>query len=210
MKDQHILDLWAIQKDPNELYIALDNIKNDVIIFKNCICVFKIGKKLVETRQFDTIIYSEESDTMIMLMRGGKATSDMAEEYLDQHNINYDIVNFIDLPQFECDDNMKEFWFAREMYVLENAIDDSIKKAETSCKYDPNIKSKLIFKYLLNNGDAPMLKIVFRGLIEFQDKYILPTFSYKDKNLQEPAILKALDYKNIDVEFFDAETELNI
>ena len=210
MKDEKVLDLWAIQKYPNELYTALDNIKNDVIIFKNCICEFTIGKKRIKTRQFDTIIYSEESDTMIMLMRGGKATSEMAEKYLDEHGIDYHIVNLIELPDFKDDEKVKEFWFAREKYVVEDAVKDSVTKGQTTCKYDPDIKSKIIFKYRLIEGDAPLIKIHFRGLIEFDDKYVLPTKSFVQWNLHREDVLKVLEDNNIDVEIYDANNNLQI
>ena len=211
MANERILDIWAIQKFPNELFTALNNIKKDVIIFKNCLCKFKIGNKKIKTRQFDTVIYSEESDTMIMLMRGGKATSEMAEKYLDEHNIMYHIVNFIELPEFKDDENLKEFWFAREKNVLEDAVDDSLKRNNSSCYYDPNTKSKLIFKYSLkNDDDVIMFTISFKGIIEFEDKFILPTLSNNQHNLHKDDILELLNDKNISITTFNANSDLII
>ena len=54
-----VLDIWAIQNEPNEIYTALKNIKTDVLIFKNVICKFRVGDNLIN-RKFDNMIYSEE------------------------------------------------------------------------------------------------------------------------------------------------------
>lgn len=211
MEKNQVLDIWAVQQSPHELYTALKYIKDDVIIFKNVICKFKIGNRIINSRQFDTVIYSENSDIMIMLARGGKATSEMAEKYLDEHGIEYNIVNFIELPAYEYDENVKTFWFAREQYVLEQAIDDSIEGGHTNCKYDPYTKSKIYFKYQLSDGsDAPMIKISFKGFIEFEDKYILPTLSTYQENLHKDDIYKVLQDKNVQVETFDINNDLLI
>ena len=98
----------------------------------------------------------------------------------------------------------------RKKYVVEDAVNDSISKGQTHCKYDPEIISKIIFKYQLEEGDAPLIKLTFKGLIEFDDKYVLPTKSYVQWNLHKEDILKVLEDNNIDVEIYDANNDLSI
>ena len=58
------LDVWAIQYYPEELLTALTQIKEGMnIIYSNLTCAFRIGSKDIKTRQFDTILYNEESDS---------------------------------------------------------------------------------------------------------------------------------------------------
>ena len=210
--NEKVLDIWAIQNNPNEIYSALKNITHDVVIFKNLLCKFKIGNNKISSRIFNNVIYSEGSDTFIMLQQGSEATIEEVEKYLNAHEIDYNIVNFMHVNQTQTSGDNKEFWFARESYVVEDAIKDSVEKGNNSCKYCPSIKSSIIFKYpvlkkiydsdVLNAtqlNDEVLLKISFRGLIEFEDKYILPTLSLHQKNLHFKDIMKLLNENNIDV-----------
>lgn len=67
---QSNLDIWAVQDDPEEVITALDNIKtdNDIILYTNALCKFQIGNENITSRQFDTFLYSEENDILVMLM----------------------------------------------------------------------------------------------------------------------------------------------
>lgn len=208
-----VLDIWAIQNYPNEIYTALKNITNDVVIFKHLICKFKIGNKLVQTCLYDSVIYSEGSDTLIMLKRDGKATIEQAEKYFDEHDIDYHVVDFMPTEQTQIDGENKEFWFARDGYVVEDAVEDSIEKGNTFCKYAPHVKSCIIFKYPVHKAmknssvlnaryldDEFLLKISFRGLVEFGDKYILPTISQIQRNLYFSDVMHILNKYKIDVQ----------
>ena len=56
------LDVWAIQYYPEDVYTALNNIKEGInIIYSNCISELKIGNKKISNREFDTFLYNEES-----------------------------------------------------------------------------------------------------------------------------------------------------
>ncbi len=68
------LDVWAIQTDKSEMYDALDQIKTDgdVIIYSDLVCEFTVGGEEVKSRQFDTIVYSEQNDLLVMFMRKGQ------------------------------------------------------------------------------------------------------------------------------------------
>ena len=147
------LDVWAIQTDPTEIYTALEQVKDGIsIIYSNCTCNFKIGSQEIKNRQFDTFLYNEESDVLIMLMRGGKATK---EEY-------------------ENTDDIDPIWFAREKYVLEDAINDSKSRGITSCEFYPFLTGSLNFGYISNSNNAYSIDgRLFRGLVKFDDKLVL-------------------------------------
>ena len=217
-----VLDIWAIQNNPDELYAALQNITHDVLIFKNLICKFLVGNKTIKTTQFDNIIYSEGSDMLILLQRDGKAKIEDAERYLQKKNIMYNVVEFIDVKPHEKPKKAKEFWFAREQYVLEDAIEDSKRKKITHCSYYPEVRSKMIFKYptffayrdvLVDNpnyiSNEPMMKIAFKGVIEFDDKLILPTVSKDRKNLHSDDILNTLSDYGIKTEIKNSVEQIS-
>ncbi len=205
-----ILDIWAIQNNPEELYTALKNIKTDVVIFKNVICKFKVGSKTVKM-QYDSLIYSEESDTIILLMRGGEAKIEDAEKYFEDNNIEYDIVNFMDLSEDYAPTKTKEFWFARESYVVEDAVKDSITKGNLSCYYNPDIMGHIYFDYYYgkNNKQGNLISIPLKGYIEFEDKFILPTHSRKQKNIYVDDIINILKHNRIKYKYVKTES-LNI
>ena len=194
-----VLDIWAIINYPKELYTALAQLKTDVTIFENVICEFRIGAHVLQNRQFDKIIYSEESDTIILLTRGGKATIEQAEKYLQEHKIDYNKVVFIeDTTPYE-DDGSKEYWFARDLYVLEDALNDSLNKGLKDCEYDATLKACLTFKYLgKNDRKYQLIKIPFKGMLELDDKFILITNSKYNKNITYDMVLDTLDKKGFE------------
>ena len=200
---EKILDTWTIQNNSDELYLALEKIAtNDVIIYNNVISSLKINKQLVKHCQFETIIYSEESDTAILLTRDGKVKSQMAEKYFDEHGILYTVINFMDLNKhYKRVDDLNPFWFARDGYVVRDAIEDSLNKNITSCKYYPAVKGKLLFKYRQSdNGDyCPFMRISFKGIIKLKDKYVLTTLSPNQFNLHEEDVMEILNEYDIDV-----------
>lgn len=64
------LDIWAIQYYPECLEMALNNIryKEDIYLYCNCISEFKIMERTIIDRRFNTILYSEKNDLLIILM----------------------------------------------------------------------------------------------------------------------------------------------
>ena len=74
------LDVWAIQKHPEELYTALENIKTDqgdLILFTNLNSNFQLNGQTVG-RQFDTELYyvGKDNDALILLQKDGQASAE--------------------------------------------------------------------------------------------------------------------------------------
>ena len=133
------LDVWAIQKHPKALYTALENVKTDtgdLILFTNLECSFTLGGKKVQ-RSFETkesLKYHEVS-----------FAKDLKKELLEE----------FDIPHKEEKQNeaIPELWFAREEYVLRDALTESIKMGNTTCDYYPLLQGFLNLNYTDNNTD---------------------------------------------------------
>lgn len=170
------LDVWAIQDDPNELYTALDQIKEGLnIIYSNCICDFTVGENRVISRRFDTILYNEESDVLIMLMKNGKASKEEMIAYLEKNNKRYAEITFSKEDEFyDSNSTSKEIWFARDGYVLEDATMDSIDKNITTCDFYPMVEGNMSFNYRTSQNEKFSIDgRIFKGVVEFLDKVIL-------------------------------------
>lgn len=200
------LDVYAIQSDKEETKIALEKVKKDSlgnILYLNCRCRFKIGNEYVKSRIFDSCFYSEDSDIVIFFAKG-KITQDEIEQYLNEMNIKYTIVSF-DLKNnpFQDKDLLSEIWFAREKYVLEDAIDDSISRGIKKCFYYPNEISEISLGYKTNGEIRHYCEIegrLCRGTIVFEDKIVLLVSQGDERNLTIDEAKQVLKDKGIKVE----------
>ena len=170
------LDVWAIQYYPEALLTALNKIQEGMnIIYSNCVCHFKVGDEVITNREFDTILYNEESDILILLMRNGKAKKEDIIKYLDENNKKYAEVTFDAsvLENYQNDDSIPEIWFAREEYVLDDALKDSKSKNVNECTIYLNIDSSISFGYIANvDNNYSIDGRIFKSLIKLDDKLI--------------------------------------
>jgi hypothetical protein len=196
------LDVWAIQYEPQELETALSNLKvpGNTILYTNALCSFKIGDINISSRQFDTFLYSEENDLFVMLMRGGKATADDVRKYLENHNIYYnEVVLEPSISKYDDGYKVPELWIARENYVVEDALHDSISKgSKLECEYYPNLDGSLNLSYLTNSNE--MINIdgrIFKGLIYLEDKLILLVNQNDKRNVKPSDVFELLRKNNV-------------
>ncbi len=198
MKKYKCLDIWAIQFYPKELYTALSQIKedaDDVLIMGNVRSSFKIdGAKY--PLFFDTVVYSEKSDVIILLMERGEATREQVEEYLYSKKIGYDEVVFSEKRKFRVKTN-KVFWFARDSYVVADASEDSKNRGNTTCTYQPT-NASLKLNYRGAKSAFPIEEIEFAEIIDFEDKFILVTKS-KNQQQKHDEIIDILNEKGIEI-----------
>ena len=182
------LDVWAIQYYPEALLTALSKIQEGMnIIYSNCVCHFKVGDEVITNREFDTILYNEESDILILLMRNGKAKKEDIIKYLDENNKKYAEVTFDAsvLENYQNDDSIPEIWFAREECVLDDALSDSKNKNVNECTIYPNIDSSISFGYIANvDNNYSIDGRIFKCLIKLDDKliFIINQLDNVDKN----------------------------
>lgn len=194
-------DIWAIQYYPEVLQTALEKIKTGekVILYKNCSSKFKIGDKLISNRQFDTILYSEESDLLILLMRGGKATYEQIIIFLSKNKINYieQDLKEINKEDYEDGDDIPELWFAREKYVVQDGINESKEKGIKKLKYYKNVQSQLLIG---NNDKYETIELRCKGIIQLKDKLIMIINHNYNKNMSEQQVIDCIINSNIQYE----------
>lgn len=180
------LDIWAIQNDKEEFHDALKNVTSsrNNILFRNCLCTFKIEETDINVL-FDTMFYSEDSDVLILLKQNGALSSYELIEELDKRNIFYNQVIFEDNDfTNDIDYNVKPIWFAREKYVLNDALKDSKENGFNKCVYYPNVTGNLSMEYLTKTIEREKVDgRDFKGLIELEDKLILLVNQNDKRNL---------------------------
>ena len=209
------LDVWAIQYYPEELLTALTQIKEGMnIIYSNLTCAFRIGSKDIKTRQFDTILYNEESDILIMLMRGGQAKKEDMIKYFEDNNKQYTEVSFAPTIEYYRDsDSIPELWFAREEYVIKDALNDSKIKGINYLEYYPNVIGNINLGYITNsnNSNISIDGRSIKGLIKLEDKIVLiiNQENNKDKNLDFINIISIIRENNMEFDIvLDKEVDI--
>lgn len=197
------LDVWAIQKYPDELKSALSNVKKDSsknILYTNCISQLSLGNVNIDSIVFDTFLYAEDSDTLIMLMKYCGVDANDIRKYLDSNNINYNEVCLSNDQNYtDYDSDMPELWFAREEYVLREALEETRNTYySNSCIFYPNINGELSLNY---SDDIKIYEIDGRkisGVITTTDKAILLINQNDDRNLKYDDVLKILQDMNFE------------
>ena len=187
------LDIWAIQNYPEEIHNALENVKDSPtnMLFTNCLSYLRLGNRLVQVH-FDTAFYSEDSDTLILLMQDGELTSDKFKELLKDRKIGYHEINFQDRKR-KHQKPTKELWFAREEYVLNDALQDSKGKGIDTCDYYPAVEGKLELRYAIDDGRGVSFFDVqpIHGVVILEDKIILNINHQEERNISYKQALKA-------------------
>lgn len=190
------LDIWAIQNVKEEINDALENVTSSStnILFRNCLCTFKIEETDINVL-FDTMFYAEDSDTLILLMRGGALSSAELIAELDKRNIFYNEVKFDDNDfTYEADHNAKQIWFAREKYVLDDALKDSKENGFNKCVYYPNVTGNLTMEYLTSTLNTEKVDgRDFKGLLELEDKLILLVNQNDKRNLDMRGVFQVTE-----------------
>ena len=176
------LDIWAIQKYPNELYNALKNIKptdniTSNILFRNLISKLSIAGETINSVIYDCALYSENSDTLIMIKKDCAVDHNNIKQYLDEKNISYNEVVFDEEKRQNYPKRLleiPEIWYAREDYVLKDALEDTKKNHNSnSCTIYPNLTSNLSLQYSVDNKYYNIDEIKAKGLIVTCDKIVL-------------------------------------
>ena len=192
------LDVYAIQNYKDETREALKNVKKDSysnFLYVNCISTFKIGERSFN-RTYDMCFYSEESDIVIFFARGMISEEEVIK-YLDE--MNFSINRFIEQEdKYQNDDKIPEVWFAREKYVLEDAVDDSLSKDINKCIYYPELPAEISLGYEADNSHVYDIEgRICKGVVLFKDKMILLVNQNDKRNLKEKDVMDVLKEKGI-------------
>lgn len=218
------LDVWAIQNAKEDLEVALANIKtdNDIILFTNLLCDFNIGNRKIREKSFDTALYSEENDILVLLMNGGVKTANDIRAYLDNKDLDYNEVVFakglnnLKSETVEIEEDVPEIWFAKDQAVLEAAFIDSAKKDMTNeCEYYPfmtgnlNLNYKAEFQDEFKDEFCQIAERVFQGVIKMNDKIILLIKNSSQNSITASDIKEKAEKYGINLSILE-DTDFNI
>jgi len=198
------LDVWVIQYHPEDLKSALEGLKDEgtILLFSNALCKFDIGGVEIKSRQFDTFLYSEENDLLVLLMRGGKATINDMREELDKQKVNYqEIVLAPDINEYEDGNLIPQVWIVRDADVLEEALKDVLKSECVGVvDYYPNLEGKLELDYVANDdlGVSNLNCRLFKGLVQLEDRIIMMVYQENKKNFQIEQVYKLIKQCGLD------------
>jgi len=173
------LDVWAVQEDETEIQTALEQIKGGLsIIYDKVACELMIGSNNVTNRLFNLFLYNEESDTFIMVMKGSKASKEDMISYLEQHNLKYVEVTFLEDAdksfEEQAEYSFPELWFARDEYVITEALDSSLERGVNTASIMPNVMGDLVLYYTDKYWDTEVIDgRLFKGLLSLPDKLVL-------------------------------------
>lgn len=195
------LDIWAVQKNPNEIITALNNVKDsdDNYLYTNCLCNLEIGNSVIYA-YFDTAFSSIKNDILILLMRNGYVESEDLKKLLDSKSITYkEIVSDTYQDDYRRKDTLKEIWFAREKNVLEDALISSKSNNINTCTYYPKVNSKLRLGTYKQGERRPVVfeQTKIEGMIELEDKIVLLINEKDPKNITMRDIFNLTENLNI-------------
>ncbi len=182
-------DIYAIQNYPEELSYALDHITtDDVVVFENASTKLRVGNKTIKDRLFDIVIFSENSDIMILVDKYSQISKEEVFNKLKERDIDYHLVSFLSHKTQSYNQNTPELWFARNIKVFKSACEDTKSKTDDlTYVFKRNVESELNFEFLTNSLNVTTFagKIVFSGFVKFADKTVLITISNNTKGKYE-------------------------
>lgn len=206
------LNVWLIQNDITKFKNSVSNVKKnnrDTFLYTNCISSFKIDKIPINFINFNTMLYFENTNTVLIFQENGLLNENDIKDYLNFNNIYYNEINLKDdnkhisnFPPFSFinkKNNLKEFWIVNNIQNLTLYLYDTVlNTGNFQVNLYPITESELSLKYSTKKeGKIPIILNEFNGIITTNDKILLLTkeFSnnYTIKQIQE--ILKELKFK---------------
>lgn len=193
--------IFAIQDNEKTLIPALKIIKGteNNLLIRNCISMIKLGEKKLHS-VFDTLLYNDEKNILIMLRDSSKITPDMFVELLEQNDTKYNELNFMDYPRYDRPETSKEIYFATNLSGFKHTLKTSIENGNDKCTYHPSITGYFSLKYFYNKKLQEQLDYYYiRGVLELEDKIILIVSQRTNDDLYYKNILHELEKKNFEV-----------
>ncbi len=188
-----------------QLKKAMENLKdsNTNILMNNCKSYMKIGNREVET-YFNSIIYSEDKETMFLLTQNGEVSNRLLEDSLIENNIPFHKVDY--LKEEDNKSLEKEIWFAKGKKEVSKALEDSKEKGFDTCTFYPKMKGSLELYYSLESDEKEVFdKRKMEGVIELEDKLIVLLQSEERSKMLYQQLFQMLwtDNKNVAIDWND-------
>ena len=192
------LDIWAANKNPNDIQYPLDTILERITekrkngenveplnVLVNCVSKFTIGDREIE-RHIGTLIFSKQLDVAFCIMnnsqkdgeyKGQMVDAREAAKFFEENNITYDL-SFGDYMGYQDENtDVPETWFIREGYVFNEFLNDSINHGCTECIVYPDIKARItVGQYSYWTGDFCVAwEVNFERLVTTKSGWALMT-----------------------------------
>ena len=203
-KNSRQSDVWAVNKDPNDIDYALQTIlerKNKLTkplyFFTNCSSKFIIDGKEIE-RHIGSIIFSKEIDVSLGLMSNGNYGDvvDKTIGFLHDNGIPVQIVVGEDIDIKPVDNDIPETWFIREDYVLRESLKNSRDNGCDKCVIYPNAKSRLMVGYYTSdNKFHEVWGLHFKGIIATENSWSLLIDEHDNRNTNIEEAIKIIEEK---------------
>ena len=168
------LDVWSIQNYPEKLYTALNKIDKGLnIIYSNTLSRLLVGNHITYNINYNTIIYNNDSDILI-LIENNDITKDEIINYFEKNKKKYVEVTFYSFKNNFDNNKLPEIWYARDISILEDAINNSINKGNFNATFYPYAYVQLNIGFKNNIKDNIEIDgRLCKGIIKFKDKIIL-------------------------------------
>ena len=194
--------IFAVQDNPDTLKAALLKVKdtdNNVLV-TNCISRLKLGEQKIHVI-FDTILYNDENNIIILLKDSSMITPDVFRIMLDANNVGYNEIKFREYLHFDKPETSKDLFFATDISNFKFSIDDSKRKGIENCTYYPAMTGHFTIKYFYDKEKQEQLDDYYvKGILELDDKIILIVKEDEESNLYFKKILYELEKMGMNVE----------
>lgn len=172
----------AVKMNSNQFYKELEKLKDEGLnlLFTNCILSLKITLDSTLATQFDTCLYNEDSNFLLLIDRGNIETNDL-KQILKKKDIPFHEAFYHREKPFNNDGSqLKPVYFVKDMSALEEMVKTS--KKNSTCIYYPKLGSSVIVKYHDDDEIAfPLDNESCSGLINCPDKFIFLLNSSRNK-----------------------------
>lgn len=182
----------AIQYNTEDLYPALDALGNGFnIVYSNLKSSINLNGIKFKNRKFDTMLYNEEDNVMILLMRNGIVKKDDIIHYLEMYNKSYVEVTFENcLYDYEDRRDIPELVFVNNKKDLNEEIINCLNEELDNCKYYSLLNGTFDLGYMSKYSYRCSIdKSSYRGVLNFYKKLILLSDEF---NLNQESVINIL------------------
>lgn len=204
------LRIKAIQYNTEELYPTLDSLTDGFnIIYSNLKSSIKLNGMRLTTRKFDTMLYNEEDNIIILLMRDGLLSKEDIIEYLEIYEKPYAEITFLEnvYDEYKNDKNVPELVFVNNKKDLCEELAYCWCNGEYKCKYYILLSSTSNFGYMDKYDYRFSIdKRSYKGVLKFNNKLILLSDEF---NLSKDSVINILKTYQINYEI-DTDKKINL
>lgn len=186
------LRVKAIQYYPEKLDSILDSLNDGFnIVYSNLKSSINLNGIKLKSRKFDTMLYNEEDNLIILLMRGGTLFKEDIINYLDIYEKPYAEVTFEKNPyEYQDGDDIPELCFVNNKKDLSDELIECVLSNINDCKYYISLKGTMDLGYMDRFDNRVTLdKKRYKGVLKFENKLI---FLSPNDNLTQDSILNIL------------------